>query len=86
MTDKKLSGWLIASDIDGTLNDKHRKLPILMRFRNLFMITADTLSFRRADLLNQCESTSISFVLTADMLFLSMVPAYMITAMKRFFG
>ena len=27
MTDKKLSGWLIASDIDGTLNDKHRKLP-----------------------------------------------------------
>lgn len=29
MTEKKLplSGWLIASDIDGTLNDKRRKLP-----------------------------------------------------------
>ena len=29
MTEKKLplSGWLIASDIDGTLNDKKRRLP-----------------------------------------------------------
>ena len=25
-TDKKLSNWLIASDIDGTLNDKSRRL------------------------------------------------------------
>ena len=26
MSEKKLSGWLIASDIDGTLNDKSRRL------------------------------------------------------------
>ena len=26
MSEKKLSDWLIASDIDGTLNDKSRRL------------------------------------------------------------